>query len=88
MELQGEFRKIKPPTFDGEAEEVVEAWLININKYLQVYEYSSNLEAKLVIYQLREKATLWWKEVKNVRSIDEHDITWELFQQYVKDKYL
>ena len=33
LELQGEFRKIKPPTFDGEAEEVVEAWLININKY-------------------------------------------------------
>ena len=32
VELQGEFRKIKPPTFDGEAEEAAEAWLININK--------------------------------------------------------
>ena len=26
--------------------------------------------------------------MKNVRSIDERDITWELFQQYFKDKYL
>ena len=33
VELQGEFRKIKPPMFDGEAEEAAEAWLININKY-------------------------------------------------------
>ena len=33
-ELQGEFCKIKPPMFDGEAEEAAEAWLININKYI------------------------------------------------------
>ena len=33
VELHGEFRKIKPPTFDGEKEEVAEAWLINMNKY-------------------------------------------------------
>ena len=26
--------------------------------------------------------------MKNVHSIDERDITWELFQQYFKDKYL
>ena len=38
MELQGEFRKIKPPHFDGELEEAAEAWLINMNKYFQVYE--------------------------------------------------
>ena len=43
VELQGEFHKIKPPTFDSEVEEVVEACLMNINKYCQVYEYSSNL---------------------------------------------
>ena len=32
VEPHGEFRKIKPPTFDGEKEEVAEAWLINMNK--------------------------------------------------------
>ena len=37
VELQGEFRKIKPPTSDGEAEEVAKAWIINMNKYFQVY---------------------------------------------------
>ena len=38
IELQGEFRKIKPPTFYGKVEEVEEAWLINMNKYFQVDE--------------------------------------------------
>lgn len=65
VELQGEFQKIKPPTLDGQAEEVAESWLIIMNIYYQVYEYSSNIKSKLAIYQLREKTTLWWEEVNN-----------------------
>ena len=52
MEVQGEFRKIKPPHFDGEQGEAVEAWLINMNKYFQLYEYDHNLKARLAIFQL------------------------------------
>lgn len=33
VELQGEFKKIKPPLFDSEAEDVVDSWLINMNLY-------------------------------------------------------
>ena len=50
VELQGEFRKIKPPHYDGEQEEAAEAWLINMNKYFQLYEYDHNLKAHLAIY--------------------------------------
>ena len=32
-ELQGEFRKIKPPSYDGEKEEDAQAWLLNMIKY-------------------------------------------------------
>lgn len=66
IELQGEFQKIKPPHFDGELEEAAEAWLINMNKYVQLYEYDHNLKAWLAIFQLHGKATLWWEEVKIV----------------------
>eukprot|EP00253_Pinus_taeda_P031463 PITA_31463 len=72
MELQGEFRKIKPPHFDGEQEEAAEAWLINMNKYFQLYEYDHNLKARLAIFQLQGKATLWWEEVKIEREF--HDL--------------
>ena len=30
MDLQGEFKKLKPPMFDGEYEKVAEAWLLNV----------------------------------------------------------
>ena len=88
MELQGEFRKIKPPHFDGESEEAAEAWLINMNKYFQVYEYDHHFKARLAIFQLQAKATLWWEEVKMVWGVSEQDVTWEMFQRYFKEKYL
>eukprot|EP00253_Pinus_taeda_P028842 PITA_28842 len=88
MELQGEFRKIKPPHFDGEQEEAAEAWLINMNKYFQLYEYDHNLKARLAIFQLQGKATLWWEEVKIVKGVTEQTITWDNFQRYFKEIYL
>eukprot|EP00253_Pinus_taeda_P012702 PITA_12702 len=88
MELQGEFRKIKPPLFNGEQEEAAEAWLININKYFQLYEYDQNLKARLAIFQLQGKATLWWEEIKIVKRVSEQNITWEKFQKYFKERYL
>eukprot|EP00253_Pinus_taeda_P010629 PITA_10629 len=88
MELQGEFRKIKPPHFDGEQEEAVDTWLININKYFQLYEYDQNLKARLAIFQLQGKPTLWWEEIKIVKGVSEQNITWDKFQKYFKERYL
>ena len=64
MELQGEFKKLTPLMFDGESEEVVEAWFLNINRYFQVYRYDDNLRAHLAIFQLSGKFSLWWQEAK------------------------
>ena len=49
-EFQGEFQKIKPPSYDGEKEEDAEAWLLNMIKYFQVFKYESNLKTRLVVY--------------------------------------
>ena len=51
-ELEGEFWKIKPPPYDEEKEEDVEAWLLNMIKYFQVYKYECKLRDRLAIYQL------------------------------------
>ena len=42
-EISGEFKKIKPPTFNGETEkgEEAESWLSGMRKYFQIYNYSS-----------------------------------------------
>ena len=38
-EISGEFKKIKPPMFNGEVEkgEEAEAWLSGMKKYFQIY---------------------------------------------------
>lgn len=50
IELQGEFQKMKPPTFNGEKEGDEKSWLLNMTKYFQVYDYERNLKATLTIY--------------------------------------
>jgi len=79
---------IKPPNYNGEAEEVADAWLINMNKYFQIYEYNENLRARLAIYQLQGKATLWCEEIKTFKEINEQGITREQFRRHFKDRYL
>lgn len=59
-----------------------------MNKYFQVYKYDHHLKARLAIFQLQAKATLWWEEVKMVWGVSEQDVTWETFQRYFKEKYL
>jgi hypothetical protein len=55
--LQGELRRLKPPTFDGEHRkgEDVEAWLLGMRKYFQLHNYSSNMEAKIPYIIFRGK---------------------------------
>lgn len=44
-----------------------------MNKYFQIYD--DNLGARLAIYQLQGKATLWWEEIKKIKGINEHEVT-------------
>eukprot|EP00253_Pinus_taeda_P018132 PITA_18132 len=53
-----------------------------------LYEYDHNLKARLAIFQLQGKATLWWEEVKIVKGVTEQNITWDNFQRFFKERYL
>ena len=59
-EISGEFKKIKPPTFNGETKkgEEAEAWLFGMKKYFQIYNYSNQLKARMGIYNLVGKADI------------------------------
>src|SRR5882757_5413783 len=65
-EISGEFKKIKPPTFNGETEkgEEAESWLSGMKKYFQIYSYSNQLKERMVIYNLTGKAYIWWRDLK------------------------
>jgi hypothetical protein len=69
--LEGEFKKIKPSTFDGESRtgKEVEAWLLDIKKYFQIYNYSSNMKVKMAIYNLKGKAVMNLNLVINKKKL-------------------
>ena len=71
--LEGEFKKIKMSTFDGEfgTGEEDEAWLLDINNYFQIYNYSSNMKVRMAIYNLKGKASIWRNDLKLTKGLKE-----------------
>jgi hypothetical protein len=61
-ELKGEMNNFKPPMFNGKhkKEEDAETWLLGMRKYFQLQNYSPHVEGRIVMYQLKGKAYMWW----------------------------
>ena len=74
MELQGEFKKLKPPMFDGELEVAVEAWLLTLNDIFNI-QLDDNLRACLAIFQLSEKVYMWWQEAKSINNVRSNELS-------------
>ena len=89
-EISREFKKIKPPTFNGETEkgEEAESWMSGMKKYFQIYNYSNKLKARMAIYNLIRKANILWRDLKWVKGIKEKKINWSTFKKYFKKKFL
>lgn len=78
----GEFKKIKPPIFNGEIE-TRERWKLGF------LECKNTLrQARMTIYNLTEKEDIWWQDMERVKNIKECKITWNTFKRYFKKQYL
>ena len=88
--LEGEFKKIKPSTFNGEygIGEEDEVWLLDIKKYFQIYNYSSNMKVRMAIYNLKWKANIWWQDLKLAKGPKEKQMEWWDFKKHFKKQYL
>ena len=67
-----EFKKERPPTFNGEVNigQEVEAWLLGMRKYFQVQDYSGNMKARVAIFNLTERASIWLEHFRKVKKIN------------------
>ena len=76
-EISGEFKKIKPPILNGEIHkgEEAEDWLSRMKKYFHIYNYSHILKPRIPIYNLTEKADIWWQDIKRLKNIKEKYLT-------------
>lgn len=88
IKLQGDFKNIRSPTYDGECEELEGAWLLYINQYFQAYDYPRNLKAKLATYQLQSKYSLWWEDFWTLHNFEDNKINFKESQIIFKEKYL
>ena len=55
-----------------------------MKKYFQIYIYSNELKEKMEIYKLNGKTDIWWKDIKKVKNIKEHYVTWKNIKKYYK----
>jgi hypothetical protein len=85
-----EFRKAKPPSFDGEMKkgEEAEPWFLGLKKYFRVHDYSENLKAQIPIFNLNGKTSIWWEELRNVKGVHKKDLSWKQFEKYFRKQYL
>jgi hypothetical protein len=69
--LTKEFKKARPPTFDGEINKGkdFEAWIFNLKKYFRVHNYLDNTNARILVFNLNGGASTWWEDLKEIKRI-------------------
>ena len=88
-DITRELQKIKLPEFAGGcASEHAEAWLEGMGKCFTLRDYNSNSKAKIAIFQLRDSAMNWWGNLEHQLHLTPDTVTWELFEERFKKKYL
>ena len=44
-----------------------EAWLLGMNKYFRIHDFSGNEKARIFIYNLNGRASIWWERLMKVK---------------------
>ena len=46
------------------------------------------MKARVAIFNLNRRASIWWEHFKQVKRISERKLKWKQFKKYFKQKYL
>jgi hypothetical protein len=88
-DITRELQKIKLPEFaGGRASERVEAWLEGMTRCFALRDYATNSKAKIAIFHLRYSALNWWDNLERELHLTPDMVSWELFEERFRRKYL
>ena len=59
-----------------------------MRKYFQVQDYSRNMKARVAIFNLTRRASIFWEHHRQVKNVNDRRIVWKQFKKYFKKKYL
>ena len=84
-----ELEKVKFPEFFGAPDDAAtEAWLENMVMCFALCNYTSNMKVHIVVFQLKGSALLWWKTLLPQLNMVVEDVSWELFEERFRERYL
>eukprot|EP00253_Pinus_taeda_P029424 PITA_29424 len=88
-DISRELQKIRLPEFSGgRAGERAEAWLEGMNRCFRLREYSPLAKTKIVVFQLKESALIWWGNLEKQLHLTSDNVPWDLFEERFRAKYL
>jgi hypothetical protein len=53
----------------------MDSWIKEI--LLDVHDYYENMKAKVTIFNMNDRASIWWEDLKNMKMISERKVTCE-----------
>ncbi|XP_073286799.1 uncharacterized protein, partial [Primulina huaijiensis] len=79
---------MRPPKFFGnEGGEKATTWLKSMNYLFNLVEYTPELRLKLAVYQLKDRAQLWWEATEEAIRESGQIISWEVFRTHFIQEY-
>ena len=87
--IHREFEKVKFPEFFGALDRAaIEAWLENMAMCFALRNYTSNMKVRMAVFQLKGSALLWWKTLLPQLNMAVEEVSWELFEEWFRERYL
>jgi hypothetical protein len=84
-----ELEKVKFPKFFGASNDAsAEARLENMVMCFSLHDYTSNMNVCMVVFQMKGSALLWWKTLLPQLNMVVEDVSWELFEEWFRERYL
>jgi hypothetical protein len=87
--IHRELEKVKFLEFFGAPDSAAaEAWLENMAMCFALRDYTSNMKVRMAVFQLKGSALLWWKMLLPQLNMVVEDVSWELFEERFRERYL
>jgi hypothetical protein len=87
--IHRELEKVKFLEFFGAPDgAAAEAWLENMAMCFALRDYTSNMKVRMAVFQLKGSALLWWKTLLPQLNMAVEDVSWELFEERFRERYL
>jgi hypothetical protein len=87
--IHRELEKVNFSEFTGAMENAAaKSWLENMAMCFTLQYYTSNMKARLVVFRLKGSTLLWWKTLLPQLKMAVEDVSWEMFEEWLWERYL